>query len=154
MKVSDNGINLIKIFEGFRSSPYLCAAGKATIGYGSTYYPDGRKVTIGDPQITENKATKMLLLNLTKFENCINNSVKSQLTQNQFDALCCFIYNIGAANFTSSTLLKKVNINPNDESIKNEFMKWNKIRVDGLLTKSSGLTRRRQTEYNLYCSKK
>ena len=108
MIVSKNGLDIIKEFESFRAKAYLCPAQIPTIGYGSTYYEDGTKVTLKDKPITEERATELLefIANKTFSEN-INKVVKVPLNQNQFDSLVSFAYNIGNKNFNWSTLLKK-----------------------------------------------
>jgi lysozyme len=150
MKIGSKGLGLIKKFEGFFSKPYLCPAGVPTIGYGLTYYPsDKRKVTLKDKPITEQVASQMLIEVLVIYEKEVLRFVKKTLTQNQFDALVSFCYNVGGTNLGKSTLLKKININPNDPSIASEFAKWNKAGGRVL----AGLVKRRLEESNLYFSK-
>jgi lysozyme len=146
MKTSKGCIELLKKHEGFRAKPYLCPAGVATIGYGSTYYPDGKRVKMTDHAIDKISAETLLYLTLKKFEDCVLNAVRSDINQNQFDALVSFTYNLGCGNLNKSTLLKKVNADPCDKSIVNEFMKWNK--AGGKILK--GLTTRRHDEATLY----
>jgi lysozyme len=148
-KTGLKGINLIKSFEGFRSKPYKCPAGVPTIGYGATFYPDGKKVTMSDREIMEEKATELLHSMLGNFEKYVDSYCIDSITQNQFDALVSFAYNLGPANLKSSTLLKKVNQNPNDETIKDEFRKW--VKAGG--KKLAGLVKRREAESNLYFTK-
>lgn len=148
MKTSKKGIELIKKYEGFRSEPYRDAVGVPTIGYGATYYPNGNKVKMTDRPITEPQATELLKVMLKSYENSVKMLVTSELNQNQFDALVSFVYNLGAGNLSKSTLLKKINTNPNDESIKTEFKRWN--RAGGKIL--NGLTRRRNEEADLYFS--
>ena len=145
-KTGSKGIELIKSFEGFKGSPYKCPAGIPTIGYGATFYPDGKKVTMTDTPITEEKATELLSSMLISFEKYVDSYCIDTITQNQFDALVSFAYNLGPANLKSSTLLKKVNLNPNDGTIRDEFMKW--VKAGGKTLK--GLVRRREAEANLY----
>lgn len=145
-KTSDRGIKLIKEFETFKSKPYLCPAGVPTIGYGSTYYPDGRKVKLSDPPITEEEASELLNNTLDNYELAVNRLCKVHLNQNQFDALVSFTYNLGEENFRTSTLLKKVNSNPSDPAIANEFARWVKSKGKTL----NGLIRRREAESKLY----
>jgi len=147
-KTGSKGIELIKSFEGFRGKPYKCPAGIPTIGYGATFYPDGKKVTMNDAPITEEKATELLQSMLISFEKYVDSYCRDDVNQNQFDALVSFAYNLGPANLKSSTLLKKVNANPSDESIRAEFMKW--TRAGGRVLQ--GLVRRRTAEANLYFS--
>ena len=148
-KISDKGVELIKRFEGFSSNPYLCPAKICTIGYGATFYQNGKKVTMADKPITEKEAIELLKYMLARFEQYVDSYCVDTLTQNQFDALVSFCYNVGPANLKVSTLLKKVNANPNDETIREELKKWNK--GGGKVLK--GLTRRRQAEADLYFSK-
>jgi lysozyme len=140
------GIDLIKKFEGFKSNPYKCPAGVNTIGYGSTFYPDGSKVKLTDPAITEEKATDLLLDLLKPFQKSVDSFCRDDVNSNQFSALCSFCYNVGPNNLKGSTLLKKVNKDPNDLTIKDEFLKWNKSGGKTL----TGLTIRRMAEAKLY----
>ena len=148
MKPSINCINLIKQFEGYRSKAYLDAVGVPTIGYGSTMWNDGKKVKLGET-ITLDGAGVLLYWQVNKM--CVILDALT-LNQNQYDALSSFIYNIGTGAFSKSTLLKKVKINPKDETIRNEFLRWNKGRVNGLLTELKGLTTRRKAEADLFFS--
>ena len=147
-KSSSKGIELIKSFEGFYAKPYLCPANVATIGYGTTVYPNGVKVKLSDVSITKETATSYLMDNLTTYEKSVDAFCRDDISQNQFDALVSFCYNVGSTALKSSTLLKKVNANPNDPEIKFEFLKWN--RGGGRVLK--GLTRRREAEVQLYFS--
>jgi len=146
--ISKKGVDLIKSFEGLRLKPYLCSAKVPTIGYGNTFYENGSKVTLKDEAITEARATELLEWSLKKFEQYVDSYCIDSINQNQFDALVSFCYNLGPANLKSSTLLKKVNKDPNDPTIRAEFMKWNKAGGRALV----GLTRRREAEANLYFS--
>jgi lysozyme len=149
MKTSEKGIGLIKKFEGFRAKPYLCSAGVPTIGYGTTRYNNNKKVTLADRPITEEKATEILLKQLEPREFIISHNVKKELTQDQFDALVSFVYNVGAENFLSSTLLKVINKSPRSIQIEKEFAKWiyaGKKQIKGLIL-------RRNEETNLYFSR-
>ena len=146
MIVSKNGLDLIKEFESFRAKPYLCPSQKATIGFGSTYYPDGKKVTLQDKEITEEKAFEILEYIANKdFGSNINKVVKVPLNQNQFDALVSFAYNIGNGNFNSSTLLRWLNQgNYKEASI--QLLRWNKSK--GVVL--NGLAKRRKAEKALF----
>ena len=147
-KIGTKGLELIKSFEGLRLKPYLCPAKISTIGYGNTFYEDGKKVTMKDPEITEQRATELLQDSLKGFEKYVDSYCRDDISQNQFDALVSFCYNLGPANLKSSTLLKKANVNPNDPTIAQEFLKWNKAGGRAL----KGLTKRRQAESDLYFS--
>jgi lysozyme len=148
-KITNKGIDLIKSFEGFSSKPYLCPAKIPTIGYGATFYPGGKKVTMKDSPITEEKAIELLKSMLIKFEQYVDSYCIDTVTQSQFDALVSFCYNLGPSNLKSSTLLKKVNTDPNDITIEAEFMKWTKAGGKTL----KGLVRRREAEVKLYFNK-
>jgi len=143
MKTSQIGIDLIKYFEGFIAKPYLCPAGVATIGYGSTKYVDGKKVKLNDKAINENEATLLLKDTLTIYENIVNKKVKVQLKQNQFDALVSHTYNTGGSN----TLFNLINNEANNESIKKWF-ETKYISANGV--KLKGLIERRKAESKLY----
>lgn len=145
MKTSEKGINLIKSFEGFSSTPYLDIAKIPTIGYGFTYYLDGSKVKLNDKALSLEQAENILKLSLKKYENIINENVKVQLNQNQFDALASFVYNVGGTAFKNSTLLKKLN-QADYLGAAEEFLRWNK--AGG--AESKGLTRRREAEKALF----
>ena len=145
-KTGELGIDLIKKFEGFRSKPYKCPAGIPTIGYGATFYTTGKKVTLADKAITETEGCNLLKYMLIIFEQYVDSYCIDSITQNQFDALVSFCYNLGPGNLKSSTLIKKVNANPNDETIRAEFMKWTKGGGKVL----TGLVKRREAEANLY----
>ena len=147
-KIGQRGLELIKKFEGLRLKPYLCAAGVPTIGYGNTFYETGTKVKLTDPQITEERATELLMQSLKSFEKHVDTYCRDDINQNQFDALVSFAFNLGPANLKSSTLLKKVNANPTDETIRAEFAKWTK--AGGRVLK--GLVLRRTAEADLYFS--
>lgn len=145
MNTSDYGYSVIKRFEGFRRKAYKDSVGIWTIGYGSTFYPSGVRVKEGD-SITQDEAESMMRYVVDLFASSIKPLITSELTQNQFDALISFAYNVGPGAFKKSTLLKKVNANPNDPAIRNEFMKWNK----GKGVVLPGLTLRRKQEADLY----
>jgi lysozyme len=147
-KIGQKGLDLIKSFEGLYLKPYLCPANVPTIGYGNTFYENGNKVTLKDPIITEARAIELLMSELGMYEQKVDSYCIDTINQNQFDALVSFCYNVGPGNLKSSTLLKKVNANPNDPTIRTEFLKWNKGGGKVL----AGLTRRRTAEANLYFS--
>jgi lysozyme len=139
------GKDLIKSFEGCKLIAYQCSAMRWTIGYGNTFFEDGTPVKPGD-RITQERAEKLLDIIIKDFSDRIEKTIKTILTDNQESALLSFTYNVGIANLQKSTLLKKVNYNPNDPTIRLEFMKWNKAGGKVL----NGLTRRREAEANLY----
>lgn len=144
-----NGIALLKASEGCKLKSYKCPAGIWTIGFGNTFYASGAKVKEGDV-ITQQQAEDLLHLILTKYEATVNRLVKSAINQNQFDALVDFAYNAGEGALQSSTLLKKVNANPSDSTIAQEFLKWTKATVKGVKVELPGLVTRRKKESELY----
>ena len=148
MKLNNSGYLIICEFEGFSAKPYLCSAKIPTIGYGNTYYTDGKRVTLLDKEITKVQAFEMFKTIADKFASKVSQLVTSPLNQNQFNALVSLAYNIGTGNFASSTLLKKVNKNHNDTSIELEFKKWNKVNKKEV----AGLTKRRLYESKVYFS--
>jgi lysozyme len=145
MKLNKAGADLIKEFEGCKLKAYQCSAKKWTIGYGNTFYEDGKPVLPGHA-ITQQKAEQLFELIANDFANRVAKLVTSNVTPNQFGALVSFAYNCGIANLQKSTLLRKVNANHNDPTIRAEFLKWNKANSKVL----AGLTRRREAEANLY----
>lgn len=151
MKFSVNCVNLIKKFEGFRPKPYIDAVGIPTIGYGTTEYQNGTKVTMKDAPVSEPVAVDLLLTHLNKqVLPILTKNLKVEQTQNQIDALGCLVYNIGSGNFSSSSLLKKINNKESLEAIRESWLAWNKGRVSGQLQVLAGLTTRRQSEFDLY----
>lgn len=155
LKLSTIGLDLLKDLEGFSPKPYLCQGGKITIGYGTTVYPNGQLVKMSDKPVSKKEAEGFLLHDVFRFEKDVNMLTQGIiLTQNRFDALVLFAYNVGsdididniAEGLGDSTLLKKVLRNQDDPSIKNEFLKW----VYSKGKKSNGLARRRKIEANLY----
>ena len=109
MKTSQKGIDLIKSFEGTKLKAYKCSAGIATIGIGTTRYPNGNSVKIGDTCTLE-QAETYLKHDLERFEDSVNRLVGLKIHQFMYDSLVSFAYNLGAGALQSSTLLKKVNL--------------------------------------------
>lgn len=145
MTISNKGLELIQEFEGFSSVAYLCPAKIPTIGYGNTFWEDGRKVRLGE-QISKTKALELLESVVNKyFAQKIFPLIKVEVNQNQFDAMTSLAYNIGVGNFAKSTLLKKVN-QGDFIGAGEEFLKWDKSNGQRLF----GLTRRRQREKELF----
>lgn len=146
MKISKKGQDLIKEFESLRLEGYLPTPDDVpTIGWGSTSI-FGRKVKLNE-SITVEQAQEQFDKDLEIFEDAINDLVKVTVNQNQFDALVSFVYNIGATNFSKSTLLKLLNQSKYQEASE-QFLRWNK--QAGKVLK--GLTRRRQAEKDLFLS--
>ena len=139
MNISQEGLSLIKKFEGCELEAYKCAAGVWTIGYGST-----KGVKEGDTH-TQEEADKLLLHEMSEYEGYINEMVTTNLNQNQFDALVSWVFNLGPSNLSSSTLLIKIN-NKDWEDIPNQIKRWNKAGGKVL----EGLIRRREAESLLF----
>lgn len=148
MKLGNNGLQLIKDFEGFRENAYPDpgTGGKPiTIGFGTTRYPDDSEVQLGDT-CTEEEAGEWLRYEvehkvLPKLEKLLT----IDLNQNQLDALISFCYNCGTGNLAKSTLLILTNAGKFDLAA-NEFLRWNKAAGKVM----NGLTRRRQAEKTLF----
>jgi len=149
MRLDSKGYELIKTFEGLSLKPYLCSAKVPTIGYGNTFYTNGVKVTMSDAPITQEKANEMLKVIADSFALKVSKIVPSGLTQNQFNSLVSFAFNLGVQALTNSTLLRLVKINSNDGNIAKEFLRWNK--AGGKVV--DGLTKRRIKESALYFTK-
>ncbi len=139
MKISQEGLSLIKKFEGCELEAYKCAAGVWTIGYGST-----KGVKEGNT-ITQEEADKLLLDEMEEYEGYINDMVNVDLKQNEFDALVSWVYNLGSSNLSSSTLLQKLNTKEWDD-VPNQIKRWNKAGGKVL----QGLIRRREAEALLF----
>ncbi|PNK67546.1 lysozyme [Hafnia paralvei] len=146
MRASENGINLIKKFEGCRLTAYQDSVGVWTIGYGWTQPVDGKPVGKG-MTITQQKADDLLKQGVIQYEAGVHGLVTVQLNQNQYDALVDFAYNLGVNALKGSTLLKKLNAG-DYAGAANEFTKWNKAGGKEL----AGLTRRREAEKSLFLS--
>ena len=151
LKISPNGIALIKGFEYFVPHQYLDSVGVSTIGYGSTRYQNGNKPQKGET-ITEPDATALLVWAVNNYSGALAGSIKSELNQNQQDAILSFVYNIGIGAFEKSTVLKIINVDPNNPDIGYYWQLWNKATVNGKLTELPGLTIRRKKEYDLFRS--
>lgn len=146
MKTSQKGINLILSFEGFSSKPYLDSAKIPTIGYGNTYYPGGKKVTMSDAAISRERGVELFSLVLPTYEKIINSKIKVPLTQNQFDALVSHTYNTGG----SDTLFSLINKKADSDAIRKWFTE-KYITAGGKVL--NGLIRRRKAEADLFFSK-
>ncbi|MET5577935.1 lysozyme [Klebsiella aerogenes] len=149
MQTSDEGIALIKDFEGCRLTAYPdpgTGGAPWTIGYGWTLPVDGKPVRPG-MTIDQAIADRLLKAGLVSYENDVLKIVKVKLTQGQFDALVSFAYNIGSRALSTSTLLKKLN-SGDIKGAADEFLRWNKAGGKVL----NGLTRRREAERALFLS--
>jgi len=141
MKTSASGIELIKTFEGFSEKPYDDVVGKKTIGYGHLIKPGE---SFGD-KISREEATDLLASDLGHAEECIETFVDVPLTQNEYDALISFIFNLGCGAFKGSTLLNLLNQNLKDAASK-QFLRWDKAGGKRV----AGLARRRLAEQAMF----
>jgi len=144
MKMSGNGLDLLKDFEGLKLRAYLDPVGIWTVGYGHTSAAGPPAVTPG-LVITQGEAEEILKRDMAQYEDGVRKHVKATLTQGQFDALVDFAYNAGVGALAKSTLLKRVNAGKFDE-VPAEFMKWTK----GGGRELPGLVRRRRAEAKLW----
>lgn len=143
MKASVDAYELIKQFEGLRLEAYLCPAGIWTIGYGHTSGVSPNSF------ITIQEADEYLHRDVAAIEMQLN-KLNLSLRQCQWDAIVSFVFNVGIGNFKASTLLAKIRINPDDNSIMDEFLRW--VYANGKVMR--GLQKRRLTEMKLYFSDK
>lgn len=143
MKASVDAYELIKQFEGLRLEAYLCPAGIWTIGYGHTCGVSPNSF------ITIQEADEYLHRDVAAIEMQLN-KLNLSLRQCQWDAIVSFVFNVGIGNFKASTLLAKIRINPDDNSIIDEFLRW--VYANGKVMR--GLQKRRLTEMKLYFSDK
>ncbi|MEE4212475.1 MAG: lysozyme [Parvularcula sp.] len=145
MQTGDTGLNLIKAFEGYSSTPRLDARrtdGTYVVGYGHHTQTPAR-------QMSQREADGMLRKDVTPIELLIRETVRTPLNQNEHDALVSFIFNIGAENFKRSTVLRKLNEGDRLGAAE-AFERWTRARVDGRLMKLDGLVRRRAAEKSLF----
>ena len=147
VNISEEGISLIKKFEGCELRSYQDAVDVWTVGYGHT-----KDVKPGQ-MITKEEAEEMLIEELTEYCSYVETAVEVPLHQNQFDALVSWTYNLGPTNLNSSTMLKKLNAGKYEE-VPNQIKRWNKATVDGERKVLAGLTRRREAEALMFEGKK
>jgi len=139
LKTGEAGINLIKSHESLSLKAYLCPAGKLTIGWGHTAGVQPNEA------INEEEAETFLRADLASSEQVVNRVVNVPLTQNQFDALSSFCFNVGNGNFETSTLLKLLNEGKYADAAE-QFLVWNHSNGHVL----DGLTKRREAERELF----
>jgi lysozyme len=138
---------LCRKFEGYKATPYLCPAGVPTIGYGSTYYADGKKVTLQDPPMDEPTARALLMVELehTYLPGVLRNCPILATDERKCNAVVDFVYNLGTGRLQTSTLKRKINAQ-DWEGAKEQLMLWNKGGGKVL----AGLTKRRAAECALF----
>lgn len=145
MRISSNGITRLKGEEGERLNAYLDSRGIPTVGVGHTDIVDGKPVALG-MVITQGKSTELLLQDIKWVEVAITSQVKAPLNQNQFDALCSLVFNIGATAFAGSTVLRLLN-SKDYTGAADAFLMWKKAGKD-----LSILLPRRRRERALFLS--
>jgi len=143
--LTDEGLALIKRFEGFSATPYLCPAGWWTIGFGAVRGPDGLPVSAATAPVGEEAAEGLLRRDMAIAERAVLRLISVPLADGQFDALVSFTFNLGAGALQRSTLRRKVNRDEHAE-VPGEFQKW----VWGGGRKLPGLIRRRRVESEIY----
>ncbi len=147
MRLDEKGKKFIHKEEGCVLKAYLCPAGVWTIGWGNTYHLDNTPVKKGDV-ITQEEADELFEKKIKLYEDTVNQKVKVPLSQNSFNALVSFCYNVGMFAFASSTLLKKINSKASIEDIVKEFGKW----IYAAKKVIQVLVSRRKREINLFKS--
>ncbi len=151
MTISDKGLKLICSFEGFSAKPYPdpgTGAKPYTIGYGTTVYPNKVAVTMQDAPVTKELAMTYVRDHIEKQMASWLTTNLPNLTQNQYDSVCSFIYNIGLGNFKTSSLLADIKKGATNDIITADFNKWTKGGGKVL----QGLVKRRAVEAALYCN--
>lgn len=146
MQISRTGIELIKRFEGLELKAYQDSVDVWTIGYGWTQPVDGKKIGPG-MVIDQATADRLLKCGVVQYEQGVNQLVKVNITQGQFDALVSFAYNLGLRSLSTSTLLRKLNAS-DKQGASNEFGKW----VNAGSIRLNGLVERREAERVLFLS--
>ena len=142
MNISETGLDLIRHFEGYRQNAYICPGGKPTIGYGHVILPDEEFTEDG---ITRGEADDLLRADCERFERAVERLVRVPLTQDQFDALVSFAFNLGAGALEKSTLLRRVNAS-SWKAARREFRRW--VYAGGSIL--DGLRARRLAEAQLF----
>ena len=145
MRLSKEGIDLVKRSEGLRTYPYICPAGFWTIGYGSIWQLDGKRVTAATPLLTREEAEALLVRCVAETEDGVARLIRVPLTQGQFDALADFTFNLGAGNLQASVLRSVINQRRYDEAPR-QFRRW----VHGGGRVLSMLVRRREDDIVLW----
>lgn len=150
MKTSAAGIAKIRAYEGCVLHVYKDQVGLDTIGVGHLITAAERAMpelmALYGAGITQAQAEALLALDLAPAESAIASLVRVALNQEQFDSLVSFVFNVGASGFAGSSLLKAINAGASHAEIRADFLKWDKVRVNGVLVESSGLKARRTEE--------
>lgn len=144
-RLSPSGAEFVARYEGFRAYPYFCEAGKRTIGFGHVMrkgeeWPDG---------IHEGQALDLLMQDATREAKPVAAALKVPIKPHEADALISLAFNVGGGAIAKSTLLRLIN-DGQREAAADQFLVWDKVRVDGSLKPSRGLRRRRMAEQRLF----
>ena len=145
MKINEEGLAIIKYYEGCSNTVYRCPSGVPTIGYGSTFDLDSNRITMDHGDITDEEATAYLVRGLRTSENAVARLVTAPLNANQFSSLVSFVYNVGSGNFQRSAMRMQINRGSFVDA-SNEFWKWR--RGGGKILR--GLVNRRREECLLF----
>ena len=146
MKCNDTGLEIIKVAEGFFSAPYYCPASIISIGFGATRGLDGRPLHMDVGPITQEEGETLLRRDVGVAERAVSRLIRVPLNENEFSALCSFVYNLGSGRLQSSTLRSLLNRNAPRERVAAELPKWRM--ANGKVLK--GLVRRRAVERQLF----
>lgn len=142
--LDSEGLEFLTQEEGLRLKPYFDSVGIPTIGVGSTYWEDGRRVKMTDPPITKARALELFHNVVKPYEKLVWSTTRDDINQNQFNALVSLAFNIGQTGFKKSSVLKKINANFSEEEIRQSWLLW----------KFAGnkpiLLNRRKREFQLY----
>lgn len=155
MSLSESGMALLNEFEGFRSKPYRDSVGKPTIGWGTTYYPDGTPVRMNDKPVTRDEAARIKQAVLNQdFSPAVNMMFADEIerggiTQNMFDALISLVYNIGVMGLKASSIYRNIKAGRYSAAA-DSFLLYNKGRINGRLEYIEGLAIRRGKERALF----
>ena len=143
--MTDEGLDLIKFYEGYSSSAYLCPAQHWTIGYGAIWGMDNKRVTEDHPDINEDQADYLLRRDVKKSEMAVLRHIRVPLEDGQFNSLCSFVFNLGSGALQSSTLRRKIN-RGDYIGAADEFPRW--VYAGGRRLK--GLIKRREHERAMF----
>ncbi len=155
MQLSEAGMALLNEFEGFRSKPYRDSVGKPTIGWGTTYYPNGTPVRMSDKPVTRKEAARIKQAVLNQdFSPAVNMMFADEIeagdiTQNMFDALISLVYNIGVMGLKASSIYRNIKAGRYSAAA-DSFLLYNKGRINGRLEVIDGLVTRRHKERALF----
>ena len=141
MTAVEHAASLCRVFEGYRSAPYLCPAGVPTIGYGSTHYPSGKSVKLSDAPVSKEQAETLLMYELSKIEPWVVALCPTLTDVHRRAAILDWVYNLGVGRLRASTMRKRIN-ERDWEAARRELLRWDKAGGKVL----PGLTKRRAAE--------